>query len=138
MLVVETYLGPSEIHGTGVFAATPLAKGTLVWIFNSMVDQKISFDQLRSVPARVREMLVSRSFVHTDGRIILSRDNGVFLNHSEAPNLSGGLGGSTAVRDIEAHEELTEDYRLLPPGACRAFLDVPTERRSLIKAGVRT
>jgi hypothetical protein len=128
MLVVETYIGPSRIHGMGVFAARPLTAGTLVWAFDPAIDQEITADQLASLPEEVRRTLLSRSFVSETGRTILSRDNGVFLNHSETPNMSGDPEGSVAVRNIARGEELTEDYRLLPPGACRAFLDLGRPR----------
>jgi hypothetical protein len=123
MLIVKTYVAPSSIHGLGVFAAEPLRAGTLIWVFDPVIDQEISDEHLAALPDAVRDIAMTRSFKGENGTTILSRDNGVFLNHSENPNLSGGMEGSVAVRDISAGEELTEDYRLLPPGACRAFLD---------------
>ncbi|MHC2432772.1 SET domain-containing protein [Bradyrhizobium sp. USDA 4451] len=126
MLIVETYVAPSKIHGLGVFAATPLKAGTCIWVFDPIIDQEIKLEHLSGLPAPVQNTLLSRSFMTGAGQMILSRDNGVFLNHSETPNLSSGLDGSVAVRDIAKDEELTEDYRLLAPGACRAFLDRKT------------
>jgi uncharacterized protein len=125
MLIVRTYVAPSEIHGMGVFAAEPLREGTQVWVFNPVIDQEITAEQLAALPDAVRDIALSRSFVGENDRTILSRDNAVFLNHSECPNISSGTNGSIALRDIAEGEELTEDYRLLPPGACRAFLDGP-------------
>jgi hypothetical protein len=125
MLVVPTYVAPSPIHGLGVFAAEPLKAGTLIWRFDPVIDQAISADEVGALPAAVRSIALSRSFTLQDGQTVLSRDNGVFLNHSEHPNITGDSDGSFAVRDIDQDEELTEDYRLLPPGACRAFLDEP-------------
>jgi hypothetical protein len=75
----------------------------------------------------VRDIALSRSFVSESGQTILSRDNGVFLNHSERPNIAGESSDAFALRDIEMDEELTEDYRLLPLGACRAFLGEPSQ-----------
>jgi hypothetical protein len=123
MLIVKTYIAPSKIHGLGVFAAEPLTRGTLIWVFDPVIDQEITQNQLAMLPEAVRNIAISRSFVGECGRTILSRDNGVFLNHSDHPNLSSGADGSIAVRNISTGEELTEDYRLLPPGACRAFLE---------------
>ena len=130
MLIVRTYVAPSRIHGLGVFAAQPLKAGTLIWVFDPSIDQEISDEQLAALPDAVRDIALSTSFTGTNGATILSRDNAVFLNHSDDPNLSGGARGSIAVRNIAAGEELTEDYRLLPPGACRAFLDGVTADES--------
>ncbi|WP_143201835.1 SET domain-containing protein-lysine N-methyltransferase [Bradyrhizobium sp. NAS96.2] len=123
MLIVETYIAPSKIHGLGVFAAAPLKVSTCIWVFDQAIDQEIKVEQLGGLPDRVRNTLLSRCFVTDAGQLILSRDNGVFLNHTGTPNLSSGLDGCVAIRDIARDEELTEDYRLLAPGACRAFLD---------------
>jgi uncharacterized protein len=123
MLIVRTYVAPSSIHGLGVFVSEPLKKGTPVWIFNPVIDQEITAKELAALPDAVRDIVLSRSFVTEDGSTILSRDNGVFLNHSENPTISDDADGSVALRDLAEGEELTEDYRLLSPGACRAFLD---------------
>ena len=123
MLIVKTYVALSSIHGLGVFASEPLKKGTPVWIFDPVIDQEITAQQLVALPDAVRDIVLSRSFVTEDGSIILSRDNGVFLNHSENPTISDDADGSVTLRDVGQGEELTEDYRLLPYGACRAFLD---------------
>jgi uncharacterized protein len=127
MLVVRTYVAPSRVHGLGVFARHPLRAGTLVWVFDPVIDQVITRDQLAALPDTVRDIALSRSFVSKNGQTILSRDNGVFLNHSERPNIAGESSEAFALRDIAMDEELTEDYRLLPFGACRAFLDEPLQ-----------
>lgn len=127
MLVVRTYVAPSRIHGLGVFAGHPLKAGTLVWVFDPVIDQVITHDQLAALPDTVRDIALSRSFVSENRQTILSRDNGVFLNHSERPNIAGESSEAFALHDIEMDEELTEDYRLLPLGACRAFLDEPSQ-----------
>ena len=38
MLLVKTRTGRSPIHGTGLFAAEPIAKGTAVWRFTPTFD----------------------------------------------------------------------------------------------------
>jgi uncharacterized protein len=107
----------------GVFAAEPLKVGTLLWVFDPIIDQEITKGELAALPEAVRDIALSRSFISDNGKLILARDNGVFLNHSDQPNMSGGLKGSYAVRDIAEDEELTEDYHQLPAGACRDFLN---------------
>jgi SET domain-containing protein len=131
MLIVRTYIAPSKIHGMGVFTAEPIEEGARVWVFDPTVDQEITADELAALPDTAREIALSRSFVRENGSLILSRDNGVFINHSGRPNISSEADGSIALRDLVKGEELTEDYRLLPPGACRAFLDRPSHVRAL-------
>src|SRR5580700_7031055 len=108
MLVVEAYVAPSAIHGMGVFAAEPLKAGTRVWVFNAVIDQEITPAELEMLPEVARRIALSRGFVSSDGRTILSRDNGVFLNHSDEPNTQVDEEGSAAARDIAMGEELTE------------------------------
>ncbi len=43
MLLVKTYIGMSEIHGLGVFAAEAIADGAVVWRHNPMFD--LMFDE---------------------------------------------------------------------------------------------
>ena len=40
MLHVMTYVAPSSIHGLGVFATIPIAKGTLLWTFEEYFDRR--------------------------------------------------------------------------------------------------
>jgi SET domain-containing protein len=123
MLLIRTFIAPSSIHGCGVFAAEPVHAGTLVWEFNEVIDLEITADQIAQLPLAARETALARSFVNEDGRLILARDNGVFFNHSDAPNTDAGPEGNRANRDIVVGEELTEDYRRLGLGGCRTFLD---------------
>jgi SET domain-containing protein len=125
MLLVKTYVDRSAIDGCGVFTAEDIPAGTLVWKFNSAIDIEITAPELESLPPPAREVAMRHSFINEDGRMILARDNGVFFNHSDDPNTDICADGNVAARDIRAGEELTEDYRRLPPGACRSFLDAP-------------
>jgi hypothetical protein len=123
MLTIRTVVGCSKIHGLGVFAAEEVAAGVMVWIPNSIIDIEITADQIASLPDAARDMALSHSFVDEDGRMILSRDNAVFFNHSESPNTKTSRAGNMAIRDIAIGEELTEDYRSFGSGACRKFLE---------------
>lgn len=123
MLVVKTYVAQSRLHGCGVFAAEPIAAGAVVWEPHPVIDCEITPEELKTLPAVARELAISHSFIDENGRIILSRDNAVFFNHSDEPNTRHEGDKNIAARDIAVGEELTEDYRDFPPGACRSFLD---------------
>jgi uncharacterized protein len=73
MLVVETYVAPSAIHGVGVFAAGPLKAGTRVWVFNAVIDQEITPAQLEMLPEVARRVALSRGFVSRRPGASLSR-----------------------------------------------------------------
>lgn len=123
MLLIRTFVAPSSIHGLGVFAAEPIVKGDFVWTFDPVIDVEITEAQMADLPDAAREVALAHSFINEDGRMILSRDNAVFFNHSDDPNTLAGPDGNEALRDIAIGEELTESYRNFPSGACSAFLD---------------
>jgi SET domain-containing protein len=41
MLLISTYVAASDIEGVGVFAATPIKKGSLIWQLNTDFDRLI-------------------------------------------------------------------------------------------------
>ena len=120
MLLVRTTIGPSTIHGIGIFAAEFIAKGTIIWQFQPGFDLKLSPDALgRLSPAALAQAL-NYSYVE-DGAYILCADDARFFNASRTPKgTSGGLNSYTiAARDIAEGEELTEDYRAFDDGPFR-------------------
>ena len=116
MLLVPTRIGPSTIHGIGVFAAAPIAKGTAVWRFAKGLDMEFSPDVVDGLPAHVRTFFSHYGYLDRNvKRIILCFDDARFVNHSDAPNLEteyaqDPYGLDVALRDIAAGEELTMDY----------------------------
>ena len=111
MLRVRTYLAPSGIEGIGLFAAEPIARGTLIWKFHETFDMKVD---LRTVPEEdvlVRETLMRYGYQPGDEPVyILCGDNARFMNHSPTPN-ADDVGDLTIARiDIAAGEEITCNY----------------------------
>lgn len=87
-------VGPSRIHGTGLFASDPIAADTVL-------------GHLRTRKAR------------RDGPYVLTTDAGAYrvlcklryINHSKTPNVAYVEDLTVvALRDIVAGEELTHDY----------------------------
>jgi SET domain-containing protein len=117
MLMVDTELRPSSIHGLGVFLLSPVRKGDLVWKFDARIDRVYSEDEIASLPDHVQHYLRTYSTWHEDTRLyVLCGDNGRFFNHSENPTtVSDGIsfGGDRAARDLSAGEELTSDYKTI-------------------------
>jgi SET domain-containing protein len=112
MFLIPTYLAPSRIHGTGVFTPEPIKAGTLIWKFNAATDWKIKPAEMERFPEPYRSRLFVYCYIDTEGLYVLCGDNAKFMNHSEESNCDDkGDQYTIARRDIEAHEELTCDYR---------------------------
>jgi len=108
-------LGPSGIHGVGVFAITPIPKGTdvfygddaeLVWV------EKATTEHL---PPPLRKLY--KDFCVSKGRQYGCPDSfnhmtpAWYLNHSKTPNVVADEEYRFfAARDIAQGEELTVDY----------------------------
>lgn len=112
MLCVRTSLHPSGIHGLGLFAAEPIAAGTVIWRETPWSVTTYAPEDVAHLPP------VFQQFVHTyaylwQGRYVLGFDDSRFMNHSEASNTRNGedLTTTVAVRDIAFGDELTCDYR---------------------------
>lgn len=114
MMIVETELRESGIHGIGVFLAEPVHAGQLIWRFDSRIDRVYSEDEVASLPPRARAFLRIYSTWHEQARVwVLCGDNGRHFNHSDRPNtVSDGVafGCDHAVVDLPAGTELTSDY----------------------------
>ena len=117
MLMVETELRQSDIHGTGVFLLEPVRKGELIWRFDSRIDRVYSEEELAGLPEGVQHFLRTYSTWHESTRLwILCGDNGRHFNHSDTPNtlsLGVGFGDDVAARDLPAGVELTTNYALI-------------------------
>jgi len=118
MLLIPVELHPSRIHGMGVFAAAPIAAGSVVWQFDRGVDHRHPVAWLKDQPPHVRAHVATYGVSSLDRQsIYLAGDQTLFLNHSTTPNLvprddllRNGEGVVVAARDIAKGEELTVNY----------------------------
>ena len=117
MLMVETELRASPIHGIGVFLSEPVRKGQLIWRFDSRIDRVFSDAELREMPERLQRFLRTYSTLQAGQNLwVLCGDNGRHFNHSDRPNtrsLGIAFGDDVAAEDLEAGTELTSDYRTI-------------------------
>ncbi len=117
MLMVETQLGASPIHGIGVFLAEPIRAGQVIWRFDSRIDRVFSDQEISEMPSELQRFLKTYSTLHARlGLWVLCGDNGRHFNHSDTPNtrsLGIAFGDDVAAQDIDAGTELTSDYRTI-------------------------
>lgn len=114
MLLVDTELRASPIHGIGVFLLEPVRAGELIWRFDSRIDRIYSDSELAGLPPRLQKFLRIYSTRHEGMKLwVLCGDNGRHFNHSDTPNtISRGIafGDDVAAFDLPAGTELTSDY----------------------------
>ncbi len=117
MLMVETELKVSAIHGIGVFLTEPVGAGRLIWRFDSRVDRVFTDAELRAMPEQLQRFMRTYSTLHRDLNLwVLCGDNGRHFNHSDRPNtrsLGIAFGDDVAAGDLPAGTELTTDYRTI-------------------------
>jgi SET domain-containing protein len=117
MLYIKTKIQPSEIHGIGVFADEFIPKGTIIWKFTSGFDVKFTREQILDFPELLQIYIYKYSWKGTKSKLYcFSSDNGKYFNHSNNPNTLSKYQDNeeevitTAVRDIQVDEELTDNY----------------------------
>lgn len=119
MLLVQVRVAASPIHGLGVFAVAPIARGTVVWRFTPGFDLDLDPALLDAQPAHFRAVLLHYGYIDPRlNRFILCCDDARFINHSDTPNLlmdptDDRYAVDVAARDIAAGEEMTVDYALV-------------------------
>lgn len=116
MLRIPTRVGPSPIHGLGLFAVDAVPAGTVVWRLDPGLDLVLDEVVIAALPPEARAQ-VDR-YAYRDpvrGARVLCADDARFFNHADAANCgdspSEGPDVTVALRDVAPGEELTWDYR---------------------------
>jgi SET domain-containing protein len=102
--------------GYGVFANAYIPKGTIVYIKD---DLELVFkpDDPRKKDPLYKELIEKYSYTEPNGNLVLSWDIAKFVNHCCNCNIiSTGYGFEIAIRDIQAGEEITDEYGLFNSG----------------------
>jgi SET domain-containing protein len=115
VLRVATRIGPSAIHGLGLFAAAPIPAGTVVWTFDAGLDVVLDERLVAELPPGARTHLDRYAYQDPVRRArVLCVDDARFFNHAAPANCGdspvAGPDVTIALRDIAADEELTWDY----------------------------
>lgn len=113
MLLIKYVVGPSAVHGLGVFSYAFVPEGTKVWIFHPIIDRIISENELKKLPLDIVKKIHNHAEFIPDRQLFrLPADGDYFMNHSDDPNLDDRGDEMLANRDIRAGEELFCDYRI--------------------------
>lgn len=116
MMLVETVVRPSAIHGLGLHAVAFIPQGTPIWRFEPGFDRDFSPAQFAALPPPAQKHTRWFCFVSmASGHVILSGDHACFINHSPTPNTGAPANAknpvvTVALRDIAAGEEITCNY----------------------------
>lgn len=100
----------SQEIGYGVFATERIPEGTIVYVKDSLehVITPTAF-QMQSQP--MQEVIEKYSYIDEAGNRIVSWDFAKYVNHCcNCNTMSTGYGFEIAIRDIEAGEQITDEY----------------------------
>lgn len=118
MLFVKTKVGPSDVHGIGLFADEFIPKGAPIWRFTPGLDLKLTESELAGLPELARKCILHYCYHSVvDNAYVLPFDDARFFNHSSNPNVTSidlpddPEGMEIASRDIQTGEELLCDCR---------------------------
>lgn len=118
----------SEEIGYGVVATKFIPKGTVTWVQDEL-DQVLEPEEVQEMHPEIQKMVEKFSFRNNKGKLILCWDHSKYVNHSFRSNcLSSAYDFELAIRDIEAGEQLTDDYGYLNISEPFPAQDEGTER----------
>lgn len=102
------YIDP--VVGLGVFATARLAKGTITYVWDPL-EIEITPEDPRLRDPTFAPIIERYSYIDANGVRIVSWDHAKFVNHCcQANTMSTGYGFEVAIRDIEAGEQITDEY----------------------------
>lgn len=98
--------------GYGVFATSFIPKGTITYIQDEL-DVVIPPDDDRLLNPLYQEILEKFSFMDWNGNLVFCWDIAKYVNHCcHCNTMYTGYGFEIAIRDIQAGEEITDEYGL--------------------------
>ncbi len=112
MLLVKTKIGPSTVHGIGLFADEFIPKGTVTWEYNPEFDISFTEEQTERMSDVARERFFDYAYFDKElNKFILCFDDLRFINHKASdPNILSQPTQDVAARDIQKGEELFCNY----------------------------
>jgi len=109
MLLIDTYLDKSKIHGVGVFAKENVKKGEKIKEVRPEFEIEFNSDNLPKMPLSFAKFIDTHSYERTLGSsiLVMGIDNEKYLNHSTDPSVNDD---GVALKDIKIGDEITINY----------------------------
>lgn len=102
----------SPTIGYGVFATADIPRGTIVYVKDKL-EIELTPEAFNTLDEHHKAIAEKYSYIDENGIMILSWDNAKFVNHRcNCNTISTGYGFEIAIRDIQAGEEICDDYGL--------------------------
>ena len=110
MLLIDTYLDKSKIHGVGVFAKENAKKGEKIKEVRTEFEIEFNSENLPKMPLSLAKFIDTHSYERVLGSkiFVMGIDNEKYLNHSIDPSVNDE---GIALKDIKIGDEITIDYR---------------------------
>ena len=111
MLIVNTYLDKSKIHGVGVFADEFIKEKTLISQIIPGLDCVVEKDSLKNLEDSIQKHFTDHAYNYDldSNLLVLELGNTNYINHSDNPNIDNE---GQALKDINIGDELTCNYKL--------------------------
>lgn len=117
--------------GYGVVAKEFIPAGTITWVLDDL-DREFTPTQYDKMKPIYKDILDTYCYRNNKGNFVLCWDYGRYVNHSFKSNcLSTAYDFEIAIRDIQAGEELTDDYGYLNVSQPFRGIDEGTRRKTV-------
>ncbi len=112
MLRIKAKLGPSGVHGVGLFADQFVPKGTVTWQYDPKFDIGYTEKDLAKMSSHGQRQILWYAYYDKKlKKLILPSDDQRFINHSfKHRNIKSTPQRDIAMRDIQLGEELFCNY----------------------------
>lgn len=103
MMLVRAKIGPSSVHGLGLFATQRIPAGTKVWEFTPGFDVVLDEESVSHLSEAAREQFLHYAYLSKEsGKWVLCSDDARFINHSEDSNTTCIVPGGTSRTRLSA------------------------------------
>ncbi|MGB5683537.1 MAG: SET domain-containing protein [Polyangiales bacterium] len=121
--------------GYGVFATERLPRGTITYVWDPL-EVEIRPDDPRLAEPVLRDKIERYSYIDAVGTRIVSWDHAKYVNHCcQCNTMSTAYGFEIAIRDIEAGEQITDEYGMFNMPEPMNLSCSRTPCRGQVKAG---